>query len=90
MNNYIIINKKTVQKRIDELEKKSQLGLTDEEWNNERGQEEALKQILSNSIPLIPEIENAFCIGRKLTIDGFEEEDLKDYNSYITKLKLSI
>ena len=49
-----------------------------------------LKQILSQSTPLIPEIEKAFEAGRKLTLDSFEEEDFQDYENYISNLKLNI
>lgn len=62
-NEYIIVNKTLLEKRIEELEKRSQLGLTDEVWDNERGQEQALKQILFESTFLIPQIENAFNAG---------------------------
>lgn len=65
MTQYAIINIETIQKRIEELEK---------EYNQEPeehmkdwflGQIEALKQILSQSTPLIPEIEKAYDAGIK-------------------------
>jgi len=39
---------------------------------------------------LLPEIEKAFEAGRKLSVDGFEEEDEKDYRKFISQLKLPI
>lgn len=65
MTQYAIINIETIQKRIEELEK---------EYNQEPeehmkdwflGQIEALKQILSQSTPLIPEIDKAYDAGIK-------------------------
>ena len=65
MTQYAIINIETIQKRIEELEK---------EYNQEPeehmkdwflGQIEALKQILSQSTPLIPEISKAYDAGIK-------------------------
>jgi hypothetical protein len=53
---YIIINKTAIQKRIEELEIqfKGKVG-----YNMALGEIESLKQILSQSTPLIPEIEKA-------------------------------
>lgn len=102
MTEYIIINKTAVQKRIEQLEKRSQLGLTDEEWNNERGQEKALKQILSQSTPLIPEIDKAIEFGKdirreKSFINNNYGSPFVDYEdsteetiNYISNLKLDI
>lgn len=90
---YVIINKTSILKRIKELEKRSQLGLTDEEWNDERGQEKALKQILSQSIPLIPEIEKAFDAGKDYSddINSLKPKlDYPDKQEYISNLKLNI
>jgi len=83
---YIIINKTAIQKRIEELEK---------EYNQESeehmkdwflGQIESLKQTLSQSTPLIPEIEKAFDSG-VLTLGHFVDKEKQDY---ITNLKLDI
>jgi hypothetical protein len=82
MTEYIIINKTAIQQRIEQLEKRSYLGLTDEEWNNERGQEKALKQILSQSTPLIPHIEKALYAK-----GAWFEDEVQDY---ISNLKLDI
>ena len=56
-NEYIIINKTTLQKRIEELEKTKYSGL--------RVDLEVLKEILSQSTPLIPEIEHTAALQTK-------------------------
>lgn len=82
---YIIISKTDIQKRIEELGK---------EYNQEPeehmkdwflGQIEALKQILSQSTPLIPEIDKAYWAGMQ-----FVGEDKGSPNEYISNLKLDI
>jgi len=86
MSKYVIIDAEAIQKRIEELEK---------EYNQEPeehmkdwflGQIEALKQILSQSTPLIPEIEKAFDLGFS-TPESCYKEDKQDY---ISNLKLDI
>ena len=93
---YIIINKKAIQKRIDELErlyKNSEKPSIQGTLYNQLSIE--LKQILSQSTPLIPEIEEAFDARNKFEIKGnfpFEHTVYK-YNSskdYISNLKLDI
>ena len=74
---YIIINKTAILKRIEELEKGNE-----SMWWKER---DSLKQILSQSTPLIPEIEKAFGLGAANNAIG--EPSLSDY---ITNLKLDI
>ena len=91
---YIIINKLVLEKRIKELEKQA----NEYAFNANRTDDyyryismiKVLKEILSQSTPLIPEIEKAFEAGRKLSVDGFEEEDEKDYRKFISQLKLPI
>ena len=115
-NEYIIINKSVLEKRIEELftEAKELLEEDGLEWQDEflnykdfspnfeeysdnskyfyiiMGKIESLQDFLSQSTPLIPEIEKAFEAGRKLSVDGFEEEDEKDYRKFISQLKLPI
>jgi len=91
MKNYIILNKETIQKRIDELKNKR-----DVEHN--KGHDKSamryentileLKHLLSQSIPLIPEIEKAFTEGQK----SLKEKVLpkKTATVYISNLKLDI
>ena len=91
MNEYIIVNKTGIQKRIEELENKR-----DDE--HKKGHDKSalryentileLKQILSQSAPLIPEIEDAFDAG----VDWQEGGTIlyPDKNGYIKNLKLDI
>ena len=67
MGEYIIINKTSIQKRIEKLENKR-------DNEHKKGHDKSalryentileLKEILSQSTPLIPEIEKAFDAGR--------------------------
>lgn len=88
-NEYIIINKTDLLKELNKLEKRKDLFLTDEEWHNERGQEKMIKQVVSQSTPLIPEIEKAFESGfnKGFLTDEELESTLEDY---ISNLKLNI
>ena len=75
-NNYVIINSDTIQKRIEKLNK-----IDDREiW--EHTELSVLKEIISQSIPLNEELEEAFRNGR----EG-EHYFVRDY---ISNLKLSI
>jgi hypothetical protein len=86
-NEYVIINKTAIQKRIEELEKELKyLNGTDAYVN--LGEIYTLKQILSQSTPLIPEIDKAYEAGK---LD--HELSLSfDYpkSRYISNLKLDI
>lgn len=108
---YIIINKTAIQKRIEELEKqygllsnKSDRLLSDIEEEREIvGEQRGLSQILSQSTPLIPELEKAFDEGfhkgygvgqgdarnhpLALTLANHIHEERQDY---ISNLKLDI
>ena len=90
---YIIINKTAIQKRIEELEKERLLELKDDFYDSlYLGEINALKQILSQSTPLIPEIEKAYkkgftegtCFGATTIYKYKTSED------YISNLKLDI
>ena len=74
-NEYIIINKTAIQKRIEELE-----GYKDEPEITEL---KIYKEILSQSTPLIPEIEKAWLDGNTSSTKDYKED-------YITNLKLDI
>lgn len=96
---YIIISKTAIQKRIEELEK----DLIHSEWkhnikthNGHSPQQRerknkvdlelnTLKEILSQSTPLIPEIEKAFGLGAANNANG---KPL--LSEYISNLKLNI
>lgn len=87
MSKYVIIDAETIQKRIDELESfcvtARKVGMVTDAIDREI---KTLKQILSQSTPLIPEIEKAW-------VDGFSRPD-QDYEEqkqdYISNLKLDI
>lgn len=93
-NEYIIINKTAIQKRIEELErlykgceKPSIQGTLYYQLNIE------LKKILSQSTPLIPEIEKAFDAGNKRGWSGYPNTDnwtQPNKQNYISNLKLDI
>lgn len=99
MDNYIIVNADTIQKRIDELKKPiahyDGIYVSDEQ----KARIDELEELLSNSILLIPEIEKAFDIGRddnyqNISSDGGEH--FESINCQISKedcisqLKLTI
>lgn len=88
MSKYIIIDADAILKRIEELEKEKASNLTQNLVgfaNQNEGEISALKQILSQSTPLIPEIEKAFGLGAANNAIG--KPSLSDY---ITNLKLDI
>lgn len=95
MNEYIIINKSDILKRIEELVKESNLGKTIPSINCHMAESliRFKEEILSQSVPLIPEIEKAFDAGNQY---GFYEAhnantgDILDCDSYISNLKLEI
>lgn len=86
MDEYIIINKTAILKRIEELEK---TGLV-REHHAERYA--TYKEILSQSTPLIPEIEKAFDAGRKLSDKSqlYTPDFYWTKEDYISNLKLGI
>lgn len=104
-NEYIIINKTAIQQRIEELEKmkiktsnEDEKGFNQKVWNDLIHDSElmseykTLKKILSQSTPLIPEIEKAYtkafsegtCFGAT-TIYKYETS-----KEYISNLKLDM
>ena len=83
MKNYVIIDADTIQKRIEELEKEIDDKKIDVEV--QRLIKHELKQILSNSAPIIPEIEKAYTAGME-----FIGEDKGSPDEYISNLKLDV
>lgn len=87
---FIIINKTSIQKRIEETIKYANEAY-EEDVNDESTQHscsatiQTLKDVLSQSTPLIPEIEKAFGLGASNNAIG--EPLLSDY---ISNLKLDI
>lgn len=90
MNNqeYVIINKTAIQKRIDELENKSKELYYREGIDEYDFAKEELENVLSQSTPLIPGIEKAFDAG----VDWQEGGTIlyPDRHGYISNLKLDI
>ena len=87
-NEYIIISKTAIQKRIEELEKEIKF-LTAKDAYGDIGKLSVYKQILSQSTPLIPEIEKAYNAGKihnNLSVAGFDNPQ----GRYISNLKLDI
>jgi len=95
-NEYIIINKTAIQKRIEELEQiEQELIKNGHKFAVTRGKIDELISLLSQSTPLIPEIEKAFDAGydlntwEQLEIPN-EERDYLNTQEYISNLKLDI
>lgn len=86
MNKYIVINSEDIQKRIEDL-KISQKGLNPYldsiDYYGIESEVNVLKQILSNSKPLTPIIEDAFDEGQTRSL-GLTKK------GYINNLKLDI
>lgn len=82
-NEYIIVNKTAILKRIEELEKGNEAM-----WWKER---DMLKQLLSQSAPLIPEIEEAFKAAKiPYKVNDYGTFGYENAEHYIEELKLDI
>lgn len=99
MNEYIIINKTAIQQRIEELEKEiefyNKVGALSINPNKVKAETELslLKQLLSQSTPLIPEIEKAFDASKITTAMNQRNQFAYKYKTsqdYISNLKLDI
>jgi hypothetical protein len=99
MQEYVIIDKTTIQKRIEELEKQMQEHIQSAQKTGDYDSQfedklEELKQILSQSTPLIPEIEKAHNVGRNygcyLQGGSYDPSNNIDSEDYISNLKLDI
>ena len=89
MSKYVIIDTEAIQKRIEELEN------TDDYFSQGSfGEHKFLKQILSQSTPLIPEIEKAWKSGEEYGVcdwaDFMGEPAPINKQEYISNLKLDI
>lgn len=97
---YIIINRTAIQKRIEELENeyfllsdKSDRSLSDIEEEREIvGEQKALVRILSQSNPLIPVLEDAFNKGGAYTLGSYKDftQTHSNKQEYVSNLKLDI
>ena len=86
---YRIINEETIQKRIEELEIISKHNEKVGEYDSEGILIDELKSILSDSIPLIPEIEKGYNLGLDFDVKNNMGES-ETFNNYISQLKLDI
>ena len=100
---YIIINRTALEKRIEELKRSISICILPEQQHLKDLFEQELEiktQILSQSTPLIPEIEKAFTKGERYgwdsqksigNIDEMKEKiKLQSLDNYISNLKLDI
>lgn len=85
IQDYIIMNKDYIQKRIEELEK------IDEKEIWEHMEFDTLKHILSQSTPLIPELQKTWNAAY-IDAMSIDEETYKPlfFQDYISNLKLDI
>jgi len=90
MTEYIIINKTAIQERIEDLKmpRAHYDGIYVSDANI--AEYEALEEILSQSTPLIPEIEKAIKQGIKLGKTNSVIEQFERKQDYISNLKLDI
>lgn len=90
---YIIINKTAIQKRIEDLKKiENELVTLNMPHSTTRGKIDELLYLLSQSTPLIPEIEKAFDVARQENLDYGDSPasfSVKKQD-YISNLKLDI
>jgi hypothetical protein len=77
---YIIISKTAIQQRIDDLKATDTAS-----WEYQLGQINTLNEVLSQSTPLIPEIEKAFDAGR--TVKNYKGEWKEAYSDDMTSAK---
>lgn len=85
MSEYIIINRTSIEKRIEEL--RNEKNLTEEDSVRNLTRIRILKEIISQSTPLIPEIEKSWEAGYSHGVhlsDHLENEKKKEY---VSKLK---
>lgn len=93
-NQYIIISKTALEKRIEQLEKQIPEYKYEDYYEILIQERDTLKDILHQSIPLLPEIEKAFDAGIEYgfyaAYNGDSEGDIQDNETYIRNLKLDI
>ena len=86
---YVIINKKAIQKRIEEIEELLKKQQVDFSYQVEL---DVLKEILSQSTPLFPEIEKAFDAGNAYCVGSHQifEQTHSNKENYISNLKIEL
>lgn len=95
MNNYIIIDADKLRLRIEELESKQKEfeNLPHNPistYNTLQYESNIYKQLLSQSTPLIPEIEKSFDAGRISCFSSKSPDGSAEKQDYISNLKLDI
>lgn len=93
-NEYIIVNKTALENRIKELIYEKYQSISREHIIRLSTQIIVLEQIMSQSTPLIPEIEKAHNVGTNygcyLQGGSYDHNDNIDGEDYISNLKLDI
>lgn len=90
---YIIINRTALEKRLKELKYQRQVEPDNHTQSYLNGKIKQLDEILSQSTPLIHIIENAFDAGQKYGEDNACNAEIDLHNNkqdYISNLKLDI
>ncbi len=90
---YIIINKTAIQKRIEELEEEQKQINEETEpisLNINLKKQILIREILSQSTPLIPEVEKLIVMSSISNIDFLPDRVEKIKQDYISNLKLDI
>lgn len=85
---YIIIDAEAIQKRIEELENYTYATQNIYLEGRNEGELSCLLNLLSQSTPLIPEVEKAFDAGSERCEFGYGNAN--DKHDYISNLKLDI
>lgn len=88
---YIIINKTSIQKRVEELIFQREREPDNYTQSYLDGKIKQLKDLLSKSVPLLPEIEKAFLAGREIGEQYHDTEYTytESVQCYLKQLKLS-
>ena len=92
-NQYVIISKIAIQKRIERLKQSREVEPDNYQQSYLNGKIKVAEEILSQSTPLIPEIEKAFDASKITT--GMNQRNqfaykYKNSKDYISNLKLDI
>lgn len=88
---YIIINKTTIQKRIERLKQSREIEPDNHQQSYLNGKIKVAEEILSQSVPLIPELQKTWNTAY-IDAMSIDEETYKPlfFEDYIANLKLDI
>lgn len=89
---YIIVSKRAIQKRIEELIFQREREPDNYTQSYLDGKIKQLRELLSKSVPLLPEIEKAFLSGREIGEQYHDTEYTytESVQQYLKQLKLSV